>query len=613
MISDIDPDVFRNAQKRGVDIETKDPNLRTLGPGVYRKDGYIAGVSFSNGEVSEYYDLRHPDTSPETRERNERIIAHVLSGTGETVGANYMYDLDWLINGENYAVNGLYNDVQYAEPLLDEYRRSYSLRALANNYGLEEKATALLEAYCAEQGWVVTKEKSAAAYIWMMPAEVVRKYAATDAQLALQVHNLQTKELERQGMLELYRMECDLMPLLLQMRKNGVRLDMHRLKKTAMLVGEEHFNAAEKVYELAGYEFNIGSSAQLAKVLDKFGIPYPRKEPTESMVAKGLPGNPNLDKEALGPLRDKYEIIDLVMQWKHYNTLINMFMIPYLEYETNGRLHGQFHPLRNDDFGTVSGRFSASTPNLQQVPAMTDKEDDDDVDENLKGQIVRRLFVPEDDHDWAKLDYSQVEYRITAHYAVGPGAEELRESYRNNPKTDYHKLIQDRTGFDRRNTKRLNFGASYGMGYKTAAKKFGWTLDEALMFMEVYHTSAPYLKATRNRVVQAAERRGYIHTLLGRRARLHPSRATHSFFNRLIQGSAADIMKAGMVAAYKQGLFKELIPHLTVHDELDVSVPRTKTGQEALLALKKTMEETILLDVPLIVDCHTGANWAEAD
>ena len=329
------------------------------------------------------------------------------------------------------------------------------------------------------------------------------------------------------------------------------------------------------------------------------------------MKAAGKSGNPNLDKDSLPKLKDKHPIVKAVLDFRHYNTLINMFLIPYLEMQVNGRLHCSFNPLRSDDYGTVSGRFSSSRPNLQQVPAMDD--DDESGEGSLKGKIIRKLFIPEEGHTWAKLDYSQVEYRIAAHYAIGPGAEQLREDYRNNPNTDYHQRIQDKTGFDRRQTKRLNFGASYGMGVETASKKFGWTREEAEMFLEAYHKAAPYLKVTRKKVVSVAERRGYIHTLMGRKARVHPSRKLSSFFNRLIQGSAADIMKNGMVLAYEKGLFEILLPHLTVHDELDVSVPPTKIGQEALQELKHTMEHALELDVPLRVDCGEGANWAEAE
>ena len=608
---------LEEADVLGLDIEGKDPNLRAMGPGCYRKDGYISGVTFATKEVATYFPIAHPDTTPEERERNLKIITSLAARNVPKVGANILYDLDWL-HASGIPVAGQCHDVQYAEPLLNEYAYSYSLDSLAAVHGEEAKATDLLQQYCDTVGWKTSKETPPQAYIWRMPSAAVKKYAELDGMLPLRILQKQLSLLESQNLLELYQLEIDLIPLLLRMRQQGVRLDIPQLKKTAMAVAEEHHNLQQELYEFAGKEFNIGSTPQLSRIFDAHNIPYHRNEPTEYMKAKAFAkgtvalGNPNLDKEALTELSHQFPICKKILDFRHYDTLINMFLVPYLEFNVNGRLHCQFHPLRSDDYGTVSGRFSSTKPNLQQVPAMSDKEDDD-ANESLKGQIIRRLFIPEEGCSWAKLDYSQVEYRIAAHYAIGPGAEELREDYRTNPNTDYHKRIQDKTGFDRRQCKRLNFGASYGMGRETAAKKFGWTLEEAEMFMEGYHSAAPYLKATRRRVVQTAERRGFIFTLLGRKARVHPSRALHSMFNRLIQGSAADIMKLAMVQAHKKGLFDVLMPHLTVHDEIDVSVPPTKEGDEALKELHYTMEHAIELEVPLKVDCNTGENWSEAD
>ena len=596
-----------SAKLLGVDIETKDPNLIDLGPGMYRKDGFITGVSFSDGETSIYLDVAHPDTTEQTAAENWHLIHKLLELPCEKVGANIMYDLDWLNSYEVYT-SGKTHDIQFAEPLLDEYRHSYKLAELAKTYGLQEKANYILEDYCKAHGL----KGNPHSHIWEMPASVVKRYAEIDAYLPVQILKKQQEALERQGLSEIYEIEIGLIPLLLQMRRQGVRIDKPLFKTTAKAVADKLFALQSELYEWAGQEFNIGSSAQLAKLFDAHGIRYPYREPTELMRAKGLPGNPQIDKAFLKELSLINPIAHKILQYRHYDTVVNMFLLPYMDFMVGDRIHGQFHPLRSDEYGAVSGRFSASKPNLQQVSAQQD-DDFSDGDPTLQGQIIRRLFVPEEDCMWAKLDYSQVEYRIAAHYAIGPGSDELREKYCTDPHTDYHKRIEELTGFDRRTSKRLNFGASYGMGYQTAAKNFGWSLEEAEMFLEGYHKAAPYLKITRNAVITKAERKGFIFTLLGRRARIHPSRKSHSMYNRLIQGTAADIMKKAMVDSYNKGLFKVLKPHITVHDEIDVSVPATKEAQEALAELKYTMENCVKLRVPLIADCHVAHNWAEAD
>lgn len=599
------------ADEIGFDIETKDPNLVEKGPGVYRKDGYVCGFAFAAGDRAVYLDIAHPDTTTETRQKNIEIAKAILATNSTKVGANIMYDLDWTVNGMGIPVNGYYDDIQYAEPLLDEYRSSYSLAALAKIYNCQEKATGILEAQCVAMG---LDPKNPRKHIWQMPASVVAKYAEVDGMLPLQILHKQKEEMERQGLTDIYEVERGLIPLLLQMRKQGVRLDTKLLKDTALAVADQLYDLGNEIYEWAGCKLNIASTAQLAKVFDEKGIVYPRKEPTPLMLSKGLTGNPNIDKEVLTKLsKQGHDICDKILKYRHYDTLTNMFFLPYMDFMCGDRLHCQFNPLKSDDYGAVSGRFSSSKPNLQQVSAQKDDDFVSGENDLLSGQILRKLFIPEDDCQWAKLDYSQVEYRIGAHYALGPGSEELRTAYCTDPTTDYHQHIQDSTGFDRRTAKRLNFGATYGMGYKTAARKFGWSEEEAEMFMLAYHKAAPYLKPTRKRVVDKADRVGYIYTYLGRRARVHPSRKLHSLYNRLIQGTAADIMKKAMVDAYNKGLFDVLYPHITVHDELDVSVPPTKEGTEAVDELKYTMEHCVTLSVPLLVDCHVAKNWAEAD
>lgn len=609
-------DAVLSADLISMDCETKDPSLKEKGSGVYRKDGYICGMAVGSKYGSFYLSTRHFDTPPEAREANERIIQRVTQLPTDKINANLLYDADWLY-GEGHTINGHWHDVQFAEPLLDEYRRSYSLASLALKYTDNVKHSDILVKYCEKMGW---KEKDPGAYIWKMPSEVVAEYACMDADLPIEIFKHQKVELERQGLWDLYMMETSLQPMLLRMRQQGVRIDIPYLERLVSSVTNEHFELKEQLYEWAGYEFNIGSSTQLAKLLDRDGIRYPRNAPTERMALAGKPGNPKLDKESLGALAAQYPICEKILQYRHFNTIIDVFLHPYLQLHVDGRLHCMFNALRSDDYGTVSGRFSSSKPNLQQVSAQSEGDDeeesyqdDEDQDNILKGQIIRKLFIPEEGCTWAKADYSQVEYRFMAHYALGTGAHELRRSYVENPDMDYHQLVMDMTGFDRRTCKRLNFGGAYGMGVQTASRKFGWTMEEAGLFMEQYHRAAPFIKATRRAVSNKAERTGFIFTILGRRARTHPSRVISSMFNRLIQGSAADIMKKAMVDCWQAGLFNVLIPHLTVHDELDVSVPPTAEAEEALKEMVRLMEVAVPLSVPLRVDCHTGINWAEAD
>ena len=596
-----------------IDIETYDPDIKDKGPGTHRGQGHICGLGVATYDnegklINDYLSFSHPDTPPELRAQNMRQAKDILSWQMPKIGANIVYDIEWL-QSQGFEVNGKYHDVQYAEPLLDEYRRSYSLKSLAEKYYLKAKQSSVLDRYAATMGW----KGKGIEHIWRMPEKVAREYALVDVELPLDIFAKQQIELEKQNLWDLYLLETDLIPVILEMRKHGVRLDIPLLKKTIKQATEVLYNLKDEIRDWAGYDININSPKQLAERFDKEGINFPRNPLTANMKAKGIKlGNPNLNKQVLNKLAQSHPICQKILDYRHYDTLINMFLHRYATDNVDGRLYCTFHPLRSDNYGTVSGRFSSSNPNLQQVSAKKEENVDGDLDA-LKGQVVRKLFIPDEGHRWAKADYSQVEYRIMAHYAQGKGSDELRESYNNNKHMDYHQRIVELTGFDRRDAKRVNFGGAYGIGVATASNLFGWSLDEAEIFMNAYHRAAPYIKSTRWKVSEVAARRRHIYTILNRKARVHPSRKLHSMFNRLIQGSAADIMKQAMVDAYKKGLFEELRLHLTVHDEVDVSYKDNKTGNEALVELVSTMEDAVKLKVPLLVDCHTGENWAEAD
>jgi len=224
--------------------------------------------------------------------------------------------------------------------------------------------------------------------------------------------------------------------------------------------------------------------------------------------------------------------------------------------------------------------------------------------------MAREPFVPLPGHKWMKIDYSQIEYRFTAHFALGEGSDAVRAKYNDDPNTDYHQIIIDLTGLKRRFAKNLNFGVAYGMGARHMADYFQWELQYCYDILDIYHSRAPYIKTTSDKVQQIALRRGYIKTFLNRRSHLVDKKKAYTMFCRLTQGSAADLMKKAMVDTYEAGVYDVLPLHLTVHDELDTSVPPTMEGVEAVLELQHIMENCITLDVPIIADIEFGNSWA---
>lgn len=600
---------FSRADMLQLDIETKDPNLKQAGSGVYRKDGYIIGVSIGDMEGrKEYYPLAHPETRKGEADKNLDYIKDVLQLPIPKIGANIKYDLDWLCNGEGLKIRGDIHDIQIAEPILNEYRYSYSLQNLSKDY-LEE--TKLYEGpynWCIDHGIKLKSKGDAAGHLWKMPADIVRPYACGDVDLPGRIFKIQEQLLRRQNLWELYRMECELIPMLLLMRKTGVRVNKDRMMVVGMNLADAVFEGEKALFNKLGRKVNIKSTKDVQWVADKYGLEYKYKKPTAIMQSKGITqGNPCLDKNALKGM--KHEVMNAILDIRHMKTLNSMFIQPYFDLTVGDRLHGDFNQLKSDDSGTVSGRFSGTNPNLQQVSSK-DEEDDEGKHPMLKGKVIRDLFIPEENTDWLKHDWSQIEYRIIAHYAIGPRSEEIRNRYKADPNTDYHAEMGAMTGLtERKIIKTLNFGAAYGMGPAAMARHYGWDVDYALQVYKMYHAKVPFVRETSDRVSSKAKKVGFIKTLLGRRARLKDPDKAYVMFNRLIQGSAADIMKKSMLDAYNAGLFEVLPLHMTVHDEMDNSKPRTNEGTEAARELKYIMEHCVPLKIPIIADAEIGPTW----
>lgn len=257
---------------------------------------------------------------------------------------------------------------------------------------------------------------------------------------------------------------------------------------------------------------------------------------------------------------------------------------------------------------------NCSSPNLQQIPSYDSKEKDDF--KRWYTKLCRELFLPEEDHWWLKIDYSQIEYRFMAHFACNAGpddtsADDVRRTYNENPYTDYHEMIQELTGLPRKLAKNLNFGVGYGMGKGHMSEFFGWTPDYCDEVLTTYHSRAPFVKATMNAVSMKGRAQGFVRTFLKRRSRLTDPRKAYILFCRLCQGSAADLTKQAMVNAWKAGIFDVLPLHLTVHDELDNSMPKTLAGIEAGAELKYMMENALTLRVPIIAEAEYGDNWVD--
>jgi DNA polymerase-1 len=420
--------------------------------------------------------------------------------------------------------------------------------------------------------------------------------------------------------------------MLLAMRLRGVRVDANKAERIRTSL-KKKINEFQKLLNTsAGFQVNVNSGEDLGKLFDKLHIPYPRTPKTNK---------PSFVKGWLENLDLPNPEIEIILKIRKFSTIVSTFLEGYiLGMNINGRIYGSFHPLRGDDGGTVSGRFSSSLPNLQNIPMRDRTLIEVDGKQIPLGKAIRSLFIPEDDCVWTKDDYSQVEYRLITHYGEGEEAEAARSEYNNNPDTDFHALVAKMCGIERDHAKNINFGLSYNMGEQKLANDLGIPLESAQKLFKKYHEQAPFVKRLQDATSRVANTRGFIKTVLGRRARFdlwestdwdtaktygplpreqakgkfgNIRRAyTYKAMNRLIQGSAADVLKKSMSDIWKSGVCDVLgAPHLTVHDELDWSIPHGPEAKEAHDEVLHIMETSVKFKIPLSCDTESGPTWGE--
>lgn len=614
------PDLSR-ARCISVDCETYDPELLDHGPGWARGKGHIVGVSIgADGGGRWYFPIRH-EVEPEHNWAPETVLAWLRDTLGNPhqpkVGANLIYDLGWLRH-EGVTVRGELVDVQYAEALLDE-RAEVALEVLGQKYLGEGKESNLLYRWCSDY-YGGKPNGSQRANIYRAPPRLVGPYAESDADLPLRVAIAMYPHLAREGMLDLFRMECDLIPMLIEMRFAGVTVNIPRAEELRDTLAAREVVEHEKLKALVGFGVDINSADSLSKAFDTVGLGYSR-------TAKG---KPSFTKDFLKAVQ--HPVAGHIREIRKLAKLRGTFVESYiLNSHVGGKVYGQFHPLRGDEGGTRSGRFSSSTPNLQNLPSRDDE----------LAPLVRGLFIPDPGHEqWRKYDYSQIEYRFLAHFAVGPMSDEIRSIFNADPNTDYHEmtreLVHRQTGqlLDRKPIKNINFGLIYGMGVDKLADSLGLTVAKGRELFAAYHKGAPFAKATMELCSEEALNTGIITTILGRKSRfdlwepaswgtdsialpyekaiLHYGQIrrayTHKALNRRLQGSAADLMKRAMWQCWKDGIFAETgIPRLTVHDELDFSDPGGKAA--AFREMRRVLETAIPLRIPVKADCDIGPDW----
>ena len=572
-----------------IDLETNDPYLMTLGSGNVTGRGHIAGVAVAVEGWSGYFPIQHESGGNMDRKLVLSWLQDVCNQPDTTfIFHNAMYDVCWL-RAAGVDVKGKIVDTMIAASLIDENRMSYALNTLAKFYVGIGKDESILQAAAKEYGLDPKKD------MWRLPALFVGQYAERDAEATLKLWQRLKIELYNQELMDVFTLETKLFPCLVDMRFKGVRVDLEKAAKIKKNLMQREAKIVSKIKELTGVNVEIHAARSIAKAFDNLKLPYDRTEKSNQ---------PSFTKNFLQ--NHPHELPKLIADAREINKAHTTFIDSITKHSVDGRIHADINQIRSDAGGTVTGRFSMSNPNLQQIPARHPE----------LGPMIRSIFIPEEKTVWGSFDYSQQEPRILVHYAKLQnlmGVDEIVDAY-NAGDADFHQVVADMAGIERKQAKTINLGLMYGMGKNKLMAELGLMKESAEKLIKQYHAKAPFVKQLMDNVSRKANDRGKIRTLGGRACHfdlwqpvqfgvfkplpLEQARKeydeplkrafTYKALNKLIQGSAADMTKKSMVALYENGI----IPHIQIHDEVDISVESDKKAEEIINIMESAVELT---------------------
>lgn len=570
-----------------IDIETRDPNLKTKGCGGHRQDGEILGIGYwdSDTEYTEYYD-------PE----EFRLIFEDACENYDIVGANILYDLEWLCATYGiYPKKNIY-DIQTAEVLLDMNTKSVSLDNISQKRLGTGKIGHELKELAESLG--ISKYMS---NLHLLPKEEVARYCMRDVDLTREIWEIQKEELTKMNLWKPFQRESDIKHVLLRMRMKGIRIDIGKAKD---LVAETMLfkEAEEKYFKAASQDSDFNPKG--TKCYENLFKNVLRKIPKRTET-----GAIKTTTEVFASYLDPF--LDRVIQYKKRTKLIFDFVDKaLLQKSTNGRVHCNFHSLKADNYDKYNGakttRFSSTLPNLQQVPSR-DQE---------YAPKIRGLFLPDEEYVWVKADYSQQEVRTMVHYGSLlklEGAREMADVYRTNPNADFYNIAIDMCKdagvdfIDRPTSKVLVLGTQYGMGINKTAASLKVSVGEARDIQEGFFHALPFVKQLPAICEDRARIKGFLRSMGGRIISFKglPAYDRRKAWNWLNQGSCADMTKEAMRVIYQK---HGLVPLLQVHDELDYILPK-KNYRDSMFHIKHEMENVFKLEVPIVCDIEIGENW----
>jgi len=508
------PDL-RRAGTLSFDIETLDKRLSAdMGSGWPYRAGHICGTSIAHRAGTDvksfYFPLRHPDTENFDPEQVYQWLRDHVASDVRFITQNGGYDWGWfrVEAGIKMPPGERLEEISALATMVDENRFQYSLDALCSWRGIRGKDdTSLREGIEALELHTNKRKKLVPQnYIGQLPARYVGPYAEADAINTLLLLENLSPILDQEGTRDAYRLECDILPLVQEMRLRGIRINLGAAERARTLLLHKRDAALAELSDKLGSPVSmheLQGRQWLTQTFDRLEIKYPYTEK----------GNPSFTAGKMGWMAThKHWLPPLIATANKYNKAVTDFVQKLIDYEVKGRIHAEINPHRSEDNGTKSFRFSYNDPPLQQMPSR---------DEEL-APLIRGVFLPEEGEVWLKPDCSQQEFRLVVHYANRHkvrGAADAVKRYRDDPGADFHAFASTLTGLERTYAKAVNFAKIYGAGVKKFAAMIGKPLQEAQRIYAQYDRELPFLRELSNIYSRLARTQGHI--TLYDRARRH--------------------------------------------------------------------------------------------
>ena len=585
--------VIKNASKaKTIAIDTETTGLDYM-------DTDLVGISLSYKPGEAYYiPINHQDDTVNQLKLNvvlDALKPVLESSKNKIIGQNIKFDRNVLAK---YGINisSIKNDTMMMSYVLDASATRHNLDALSSYY-LNYK-TSTFEDVAGKGVKQVTFDQ--------VPIEEATNYAAEDADITLRLYEELNPKLESVASLKKLNdeIEIPLIEVLSEMEQNGAILNSKILSSQSKDLENRIKKLEKKAYEIAGEEFNLGSTKQLREIFfDKLNYRIIKKTPG---------GQPSTDEKVLVELAEEYELPGVLLEHRTLSKLKSTYTdkLPGQISETTGKVHTSFHQAV-----TTTGRLSSSDPNLQNIPIRTED-----------GRRIRQAFEPSKGHRFISADYSQIELRIMAHISKDVGLlqafQEGEDVHSKTASEVFDVAIEEVTADLRRNAKAINFGLIYGISAFGLGKQLGISRNLAAEYMAMYFEKYPGVKKYMESTKDFASQNGYVETLFGRRLYLRDINASNAIrrqaseraaINAPVQGTAADIMKIAMIKTHQaikaENVKAKLI--LQVHDELILDTPK-KEIDSVINLLTDSMMGAASLDVPLEIDVGVGDNWDQA-